>query len=65
MNEPVWLDRELIVAIQSVLISRFGGLDGIRDETLLDPALQRPLQHFHYEKPDHFFFWLLYMPTHL
>lgn len=30
------------------LLARFGGLDGIRDEGLLDSALNRPLQLFSY-----------------
>lgn len=54
MKEPVWLNREIILAIQGELLSRFGGLDGIRDSGLLDSALGRPLQRFHYEKPDLF-----------
>lgn len=54
MNEPVWLTREIIIAIQGELLARFGGLDGIRDEGLLDSALGRPLQLLHYEKPSLF-----------
>lgn len=54
MNDPHWLDRGVILAIQGELLARFGGLDGIRDEGLLDSALGRPLQSFHYEQPDLF-----------
>lgn len=54
MKEPVWLNREIMLAIQGELLARFGGLDGIRDGGLLDSALGRPLQQFHYEKPDLF-----------
>jgi len=54
MNEPFWLERGVILAIQGKLLARFGGLAGIRDEGLLDSALGRPLQRFHYEKPDLF-----------
>jgi len=54
MKEPFWLERGLILAIQGELLARFGGLGGIRDEGLLDSALNRPLQRFHYEKPDLF-----------
>jgi len=54
MNEPVWITREVAVAIQRQLLARFGGLDGIRDEGLLDSALNRPLQLFHYGNPSLF-----------
>lgn len=51
MNEPAWLDRELLLAIQDELLARFGGLAGLRDDGLLDSALNRPLQAFHYGAP--------------
>ena len=54
MKEPIWLNRDIILAIQGELLARFGGLEGIRDDGLLDSALGRPLQRFHYEKPDLF-----------
>jgi death-on-curing protein len=54
MNEPHWLDKPIILAIQNQLLARFGGLEGIRDEGLLDSALNRPLQLFHYGEPSLF-----------
>ena len=54
MSEPVWITQEVAVAIQRELLARFGGLDGIRDEGLLDSALNRPLQLFHYGDPSLF-----------
>ena len=54
MKEPFWLGAEIILAIQGELLARFGGLEGIRDPGLLESALNRPLQLFHYEKPDLF-----------
>lgn len=51
MSEPVWITREVAVAIQRQLLARFGGLDGIRDEGLLESALNRPLHLFHYGNP--------------
>ena len=54
MKEPCWLTREIILAIQSALLARFGGLEGVRDEGLLESALARPLQLLHYGKPDIF-----------
>ena len=54
MKEPIWLTAEIVLSIQSELLARFGGLEGIRDETLLDSALNRPLHLFHYEAPSVF-----------
>lgn len=51
MKEPNWLDKETVLAIHHELLARFGGLSGVRDEGLLDSALNRPLQLFHNEKP--------------
>lgn len=54
MTEPIWLDEEIILAIQGKLLARFGGLEGVRDKGLLESALARPSQLFHYESPDLF-----------
>jgi len=51
MKEPVWVPVEVILAIQEELLARFGGLSGLRDEGLLDSALNRPRQVFHYGSP--------------
>ncbi|OGV59342.1 MAG: death-on-curing protein [Lentisphaerae bacterium RIFOXYC12_FULL_60_16] len=44
MKEPVWIPRDVALAIQEKLLVRFGGLGGIRDEGLIDSALARPQQ---------------------
>lgn len=54
MSAPFWLTREVILAIQGELLARFGGLDGIRDEGLLESALNRPLHLVHYGDPSLF-----------
>jgi len=51
MKEPVWIIRKVVLATQEELLSRFGGLAGVRDEGLLDSALNRPVQLFHYGEP--------------
>ena len=51
MKTPVWLERDVVFAIQGELLARFGGLNGVRDEGLLESALARPLQMFRYGKP--------------
>ena len=48
MNEPTWITRTVILAVQEELLGRFGGLAGIRDDTLLESALARPRQAFAY-----------------
>lgn len=54
MKEPVWITREVVLATQDELLSRFGGLAGLRDEGLLESALHRPQQLFGYGQPDLF-----------
>jgi death-on-curing protein len=54
MSEPIWIDRQVIIAIHEELLNRFGGLAGIRDEGLLDSALARPQQLHHYGTPNAF-----------
>jgi death-on-curing protein len=51
MNEPCWITKEECLAFHHELVARFGGLGGIRDEGLLDSALARPQQLFHYGEP--------------
>jgi len=51
MSEPVWLDREILLAIQDELLARFGGLAGMREDGLLGSALDRPLPLCHYGNP--------------
>ncbi len=51
MNEPHWPGREVLLAIQGELLNRFGGLAGIRDERLLDSAINKPKNLFAYGNP--------------
>ena len=50
MKEPVWLAKDLILAVHDELLSLYGGSAGVRDEGLLDSALGKPLNLFLYEK---------------
>ncbi|HEY8932014.1 MAG TPA: type II toxin-antitoxin system death-on-curing family toxin [Rariglobus sp.] len=54
MNEPEWILRETVLALQEQSLALFGGLGGIRDEGMLDSALQRPVNLFAYGQPDVF-----------
>ena len=49
-----WLTAADVLAIHDQLIAEHGGLDGIRDTTLLESALARPRQLFAYgqSEPD-------------
>lgn len=49
MKEPRWIDRRAILHLHSASLAEFGGLVGIRDEALLDSALERPRHRFVYE----------------
>ena len=51
MSEPVWVEREDCLAMHEKLLERFGGLKGIRDEGLLESALNKPRHLFSYGKP--------------
>ena len=48
-NEPAWLDRLILEALHADQIMEHGGSLGIRDEGLLESALARPQQKWHYE----------------
>ena len=52
MSEPIWIQKELVQAMHLRQLSEHGGGQGIRDEGLLESALQRPLNKFAYESPD-------------
>jgi len=47
--EPTWLDRPILEALHADQIMEHGGSAGIRDEGLLESALARPRQKWHYE----------------
>ena len=48
--DPIWIPKEVILPMHDKLLHRYGGSDGIRDEGLLESALSRPQQLFHYEQ---------------
>ena len=53
MIEPRWLAAVHVLAIHSGQIQAHGGSLGLRDRGLLESALERPRNRFHYEtKPD-------------
>jgi death-on-curing protein len=48
--EPHWLSRMVLDAIHIDQIREHGGLSGVRDETVLESALARPQQKWHYDQ---------------
>jgi len=47
-QEPKWLNRIVLDAIHIDQLREHGGLPGIRDENVLESALARPKQKWHY-----------------
>ena len=50
MKAPCWLAREECLALHDMMLSHYGGIAGVRDQTLLESALAKPHQRFHYGK---------------
>ncbi|HAJ02154.1 MULTISPECIES: type II toxin-antitoxin system death-on-curing family toxin [Brevundimonas] len=49
-REPVWIRREALVSLHDRTLALHGGPAGIRDEGLLESALQRPINRFLYQQ---------------
>ena len=47
-REPRWLSRVVVDAMHNDQLREHGGLPGIRDENVLESALARPQQKWHY-----------------
>jgi death-on-curing protein len=54
MNAPFWIEKPLVFAVQSRLLVEHGGASGLRDEGLLESALDKPKNLFLYGEPDLF-----------
>jgi death on curing protein len=52
MNEPIWLDVEILIDLHAEQLALFGGPDGIRDQGMLESALGRPINKFTYGEMD-------------
>jgi death-on-curing protein len=49
-TEPRWLPRVVVDAIHNDQIREHGGLPAVRDDNLLESALARPQQQWHYRE---------------
>ncbi|MCP4295339.1 MAG: type II toxin-antitoxin system death-on-curing family toxin [Proteobacteria bacterium] len=48
-SEPIWLQAEVVRAIHDRQLSEHGGMKGVRDEALLESAVNAPKQKFYYK----------------
>lgn len=51
MPEPIWVLSESARHIHRDQIDQFGGMSGVRDEGMLESALDRPRNLWHYGEP--------------
>jgi death-on-curing protein len=51
VKEPIWVRKDVLLALHERLLAEHGGSAGVRDDGLLDSALGRPQNLFAYEKP--------------
>lgn len=54
MMEPTWVHPTAIRQIHRQQLEQFGGLSGVRDEGMLESALAKPLNQWHYGSPSLF-----------
>ena len=52
MSEPFWLTRRMIIAIHGEQLAIHGGATGLRDEGMLDSALDQPRNKWSDENAD-------------
>jgi death-on-curing protein len=48
MSEPVWVSLSVVLAMHDEQLAEHGGQTGIRDQGLLESALDRPRNQFNY-----------------
>lgn len=49
MNEPTWLNRQILDEVHADQLKQHGGLPGLRDENALESALARPKNRWSYQ----------------
>jgi death-on-curing protein len=52
MSEPTWLDVAEVIDMHAEQLALFGGADGVCDQGLLESALPRPMNRWHYGETD-------------
>ena len=51
MAEPVWILEDVVYAIHRRQIAEHGDAEGVRDHGLLESALARPQNSYHFKQP--------------
>ena len=51
MSKPIWIKDDVVLAIHRRQLAEHGGGDGVRDSSLLDSALNKPKNLYHYSNP--------------
>ncbi len=49
MSEPSWIEKAALLLVHGQVLAEHGGLEGVRDEGLLESALARPRNLYAYE----------------
>jgi death-on-curing protein len=52
MSEPIWLDVDEVIDMHAEQLAIFGGPGGVRDRGLLESAILRPVNQWHYGQTD-------------
>jgi death on curing protein len=52
MSEPIWLDVDEVIDMHAEQLAIFGGPEGVRDRSLPESAVLRPVNQWHYGQTD-------------
>ena len=52
MTDPIWLEVDEVIDMHAEQLAIFGGPEGIRDHGLLESAVLRPVNQWHYGQTD-------------
>jgi death-on-curing protein len=52
MSEPTWLEVDEVIDMHAEQLAIFGGPEGVRDRGLLESAVLRPVNQWHYGQTD-------------
>ena len=50
MSEPIWINKLTMLFVHAIVLAEHGGLEGVRDEGLLESALARPRNLYAYDE---------------
>src|SRR6201747_2026013 len=52
MSKPIWLDVDEVIDMHAEQLAIFGGPEDVRDRGLLESAILRPVNQWHYGQTD-------------